>query len=455
MQGIVNWLEKYVVPVATKIGSIPWLVALRDGFISTMPITMAGSLATLLNALLQTYPTQWGWTGFVNAIQPIVAIDGLVSNGSLGIFAVFFAAMWGYHLAENYHADGLGGSLVSLSAFFLSINSSTSLTLAKPLSSSVAKMFTDANAAVDGKTVTISNLFAFGQLNSAALFTAMILGGLAVVIYIWLLHKDITIKMPDTVPPAVSKAFTAMIPSMAAIFGVAILNYLFNKLTGQVFGDWINATIQAPLMKLGQGPGLVILVSLLVQILWFFGIHGPNVLGPILEGVWTPTQNLNIQALIDGKQAQYYWTRSSFDAYVWFGGSGGTIVLLAAILIFSKRADEKAVAKLALAPGLFNINEPVMFGLPIVLNAIYFIPFILAPVVNTIIAYFVTAAHWVSPVTISVPWITPPVLLAWLATNFDWRAAVLALVNIVIAFFIWLPFVLASSRMAADEEQAA
>ena len=122
MQGIVNWLEKYVVPVATKIGSIPWLVALRDGFISTMPITMAGSLATLLNALLQTYPTQWGWTGFVNAIQPIVAIDGLVSNGSLGIFAVFFAAMWGYHLAENYHADGLGGALVSLSAFFISVN---------------------------------------------------------------------------------------------------------------------------------------------------------------------------------------------------------------------------------------------------------------------------------------------------------------------------------------------
>jgi PTS system cellobiose-specific IIC component len=287
MQAVMNWLEKYLVPIATKIGSVRWLVALRDGFISTMPITMAGSLATLLNALLNTYPAQWGWTGFVNAMQPVIAIDGFVWNGTLAIFAIFFAAMFGYHLAVNYKADGLGGSLVSLSAFFMSVNTTTSLTLTKSLSKGVQKAFTDAGAtAVADKSITVGGLFSMSQLNSASLFTAMIFGGFSVAIYIWLLHKDITIKMPDSVPPAVSKAFTALIPSMVALYAVGIVNYIFNKITGQVFGDWLNATIQAPLLKAGQGAGMVILVALLVQLFWFFGIHGPNVLAPILESIW-------------------------------------------------------------------------------------------------------------------------------------------------------------------------
>ncbi|MCH4057181.1 MAG: PTS sugar transporter subunit IIC [Lactobacillaceae bacterium] len=457
MQAVMNWLEKYLVPIATKIGSVRWLVALRDGFISTMPITMAGSLATLLNALLNTYPAQWGWTGFVNAMQPVIAIDGFVWNGTLAIFAIFFAAMFGYHLAVNYKADGLGGSLVSLSAFFMSVNTTTSLTLTKSLSKGVQKAFTDAGAtAVADKSITVGGLFSMSQLNSASLFTAMIFGGFSVAIYIWLLHKDITIKMPDSVPPAVSKAFTALIPSMVALYAVGIVNYIFNKITGQVFGDWLNATIQAPLLKAGQGAGMVILVALLVQLFWFFGIHGPNVLAPILESIWGTSQLANIAAFKDGKPMPYLWVRNSFDIYAWFGGSGGTIVLIVGILIFSHRADEKAVAKLALAPGIFNINEPIMFGLPIVLNAIYFIPFIIAPVINVTIAYFVTQAGWVNPVQIAVPWITPPVLFAFMATGLDWRAAVLAIVNIVIAFFIWLPFIITSNRLdpAAEDEVA-
>ncbi|WP_179396163.1 PTS sugar transporter subunit IIC [Lacticaseibacillus absianus] len=451
MQAIMNWLEKYVVPVAAKIGSIRWLVALRDAFIATLPITMAGSLATLLNALLQTYPTQWGWTGFVNAVQPIIAIDNTVGTASLTIFAIFFAAMWGYNLSTQYEVDGVAGTLVSLAAFFMGINGTTSVALGKNLSSSAAKVLTDAGAVVGDKSVTVNGAFSTGNLGSASLFTAMIFGALALVVYIFLMKKDICIKMPDTVPPAVSKAFTSLIPGIAALYTVSIVNWIFTSVTGKVFGDWLSATIQAPLLHAGQSGWMVILVSLLVQVFWFFGIHGPNVLGPVLESIWGTSQIQNIAALQAGDPLPFKWVRGSFDAYVWFGGSGGTIVLLLAILIFSKRADEKTVAKLAFAPGLFNINEPVMFGLPIVLNAIYFIPFIVAPVLNTLIAYFVTMAGWVNPVQIAVPWITPPILNAFMATNFDFRAALLALVNMVIAFFIWLPFVMASSRMQEEE----
>lgn len=455
MQKLMDWLEKYLVPIATKIGSIPWLVALRDGFISTMPITMAGSLATLINALLVTFPTEWKWMGFVNSgfVQGVVAIDGIVSTGSLSIFAVFFAAMWGYHLAKNYGVDGLSGSLVSLAAFLMSTNNTVTLALANKLPKSAVTAFTNAGATASESSVTLNSAFSVGNLGSAALFSAMIFGAIAVVVYIFLMKKDITIKMPDTVPPAVSKAFTALIPGIAALYVVAIINWAFTKGTGQFFGDWLSQTIQAPLLHAGQSAGMVILVSLLVQIFWFFGIHGPNVLGPVLESIWGTSQIANITAFQNHADLPYKWVRGSFDAYVWFGGSGGTIVLLLAILLFSKRADEKAVSKLAFAPGLFNINEPVMFGLPIVLNAIYFVPFIIAPVLNTIIAYFVTMAGWVGPVKVAVPWITPPILNAFMAT-LDWRAAVLALVNMVIAFFIWVPFVQMSNRVFAKEEAA-
>ncbi|MCH4057222.1 MAG: PTS sugar transporter subunit IIC [Lactobacillaceae bacterium] len=452
MQAIMNWLEKYVVPIATKIGSIKWLMALRDGFIATMPITMAGSLSTLLNALLQTYPEQWGWTGFVNAVQPIITIDGTVWNGSLAIFSIYFASMWGYHLAHNYGVDGLSGSLLSVAAFFMSINNTSMVSLTKNISQSAVKVLNDSGAVATNNSVTVNGVFAMGQLNSANLFTAMIFGAIAVSIYIWLMKKDLTIKMPDSVPPAVSKAFAALIPGMISMYAVSLINFLFTKMTGAFFGDWLAKTIQAPLMKAGQGFGMVILVTFLVQIFWFFGIHGSNVLGPVLESIWTPAQNLNIEAMKNHAKIPYQWVRGSFDIYAWFGGAGGTVLLIVAILAFSKRSDEKAVAKLALAPGLFNINEPIMFGLPVVLNAIYFIPFIVAPVVDVTIAYFITQAGWVSPVQVAVPWITPPVLYAFLATNFDWRATLLSIITMVIAFMIWLPFVKVSSKIKVDDE---
>lgn len=454
MNAIMKWLEKYVMPVAAKVGSIRWLVALRDAFIATLPITMAGSLATLLNALVQTYPAQWGWNGFVTAMQPLIDLNNVVSTGSLTIFAVFFAAMWGYHLSTQYNVDGVAGALVSVAAFFIGINPAATIALSANLPQSAIKLLTAAGATVSGKTVSVGNVFPFGNLGAGSLFTAMIFGALALVVYIYLMKKDITIKMPDTVPPAVSKAFVSLIPAIAALYVVGLVNVLFKALTGQVFGDWLSATIQAPLLNAGQSFGMVVLVTFLVQLFWFFGIHGSSVLQPVLDSIWTTAQLANIAAVNNGTALPFKWVRGSFDAYAWYGGAGGTIVLLTVLLLFSKRADERTVAKLAYAPGLFNINEPVMFGLPIVLNPIYFIPFILAPVVNVSVAYWVTMAGWVSPVQLQVPWITPPILNALMATNFDVRAAVLAVVNMAIAFAIWLPFVLAANREQEMEVEA-
>ena len=145
------------------------------------------------------------------------------------------------------------------------------------------------------------------------------------------------------------------------------------------------------------------------------------------------------------------WVRGSFDAFTMFGGSGGTITLILAILIFSKRADYLTIGKLALGPGLFNINEPIMFGLPIVLNAIMFIPFLLAPVVSTAIGYLATSAGLVAPVSQAVTWVVPPLLLPFLATGADWRAPIVSLVAMIATFLIWAPFVIAANKMQPEE----
>ncbi|EGT1905302.1 PTS sugar transporter subunit IIC, partial [Listeria monocytogenes] len=145
--------------------------------------------------------------------------------------------------------------------------------------------------------------------------------------------------------------------------------------------------------------------------------------------------------------------RGSFDAYVWMGGSGGTLVLVIALLVFSKRADARTVAKLSLGPGIFNINEPIMFGLPIVLNTIYLIPFIIAPLVMVTVAYFATALGLVGPVIAAVPWVMPPLFNSFIATGGDWVAPVISLINLVIGFVIWTPFVLTANRVGPPEEE--
>lgn len=450
MKAIMNWLEKYVVPVAVKIGSIKWLVALRDAFIGTMPATMAGSIAVLLNAFLRDFPTEWGWTGFVNAMAPVVAVNGVVWTGTIAVIGLIFAFSWGYNLSHVYGVDALSGGIVGLGAYLMSVSSAVVLNLPKALPAKAVKIITDAGGVTDGRTITTGGIFQMGQLGATGLFTAMLFGGLATVIYIRLMKANIIIKMPDTVPPAVSKAFAAIIPATVAFYVVGIINYLFTKATGSAFIDWLSKTIQEPLLHASQGFGMVILITILVQIFWFFGIHGTNVLAPIIESIWTTAQLANVDAAQKGIKIPYMWVRGSFDIYAWIGGAGGTLLLIAAILVFSKRADNRTVAKLSLAPGLFNINEPIMFGLPIVLNAIYFIPFILAPVVMVSIGYFATYLGIVGPVKFQVLWVMPPLINAFLATG-DWMAPIVALVTMAVGFLIYVPFVLAANRIDEGE----
>ena len=447
MNALIGLLQKHVVPIAAKIGSIRWLIALRDAFISMMPATMAGSVATILNALVLDIPGQFGWTGIVDAMQPLIGVNAQVWTGSLAVLGLIFSFTLGYQLAVQYKVEPITGGIVTLATFLMTLPQGYSIKLTESLSKKSMDIITASGAAVDNASIGGWGFFNFNSFFGASeFFTVMIMGGIASAIYIWFMKKNITIKMPDSVPPAVEKAFTGIIPATVAMYAVGLITWAVTKFSAVTVIELISKSIQEPLLHLSQGYGAVLLMTVLVQVFWFFGLHGTNVLGPILDGIWLTAQVANINAFNQGTKLPYTWTRGAFDLYAWIGGAGSTLLLLIAILIFSKRDDQRAVAKLAIAPGFFNINEPVMFGMPIVLDPIYFVPFVLAPVVMVTIAYFALTGGLVDPIKIQFVWSMPPILNALVGT-LDWRAPVLQVINAIIGFLIYLPFVKAANKM--------
>lgn len=446
--------------ISGRIGSQRHLVAIRDSFIAAMPITMAGSIAVLLNVFLRDLPTNLGWTGFAQAVAPIVEINGYVYAGTIAVMAMFFAFSLGSNLAESYGVNSLAGGLISFASFIAVIPQTIYVaTDLSGLDNSVISSLTQFGMTVteaDGVSslATSTSGLALGYLGATGLFSALIIGMLSTMIYSYLMRKNITIKMPDSVPPAVTKAFAAIIPGTVAIYTSAIIGYLAMTLTGLSLNDLISQYIQMPLMGLSQGMGSVILLTFLVQLFWFFGLHGHNVLAPIMDGVYGAALNENTavyEATRDIAQLPWDWTRGSFDAYAQMGGSGATIALIIAIFIFSKREEHKTIGKLSAPMGVFNINEPIIFGMPIVLNPQFAIPWLITPPVLAAIAYLVTSWGWVPPVFLAVPWITPPGLYAYLATGGSFGAGLLSIFNIFVAFLIYAPFVIAANKVRIED----
>lgn len=455
-----TFTEKFM-EVSGRIGSQRHLGAIRDAFIAAMPITMAGSIAVLLNVFLRDVPVNLGWDGFASAMAPIVEINGYVYGGTIAVMAMFFAFSLGSNLAESYGVNSLAGGLISFASFIAvipqTLNFTTDLTGVDSTTLSALSNFgLSVTSSTDAASLTTSGSGVLGlsYLGATGLFSALIIGMISTMIYSFLMNKNITIKLPDTVPPAVTKAFAAIIPGTVAIYVSAIIGYLAYTVTGLPLTDLISQYIQQPLMGLSQGLGSVIFLTFLVQLFWFFGLHGHNVLAPIMDGVYGAALNENTavyEATRDIAQLPWDWTRGSFDAYAQMGGSGATLALIIGILWMSKREDHRTIAKLSAPMGIFNINEPVVFGMPIVLNPQFAIPWLITPPILATIAYLATSWGLVPPVFLAVPWITPPGLYAYLATGGSLAAGLLSIFNIVVAFFIYLPFVLMSNRVKAEE----
>lgn len=447
------WLEKHFLPVAGAIGRQKHLAAMRDGFIAILPMTMMGAIVVMLNNVLFNADSlfgkslnKMGW--YADSVQPflakyIIPVMGQIWWGTLALGVIFSVFTISYNLAKNYDVDGLTAGVIAAVCYMTLLPQTLKVELAKEVAEKAGV-----------KTAEYFGLLSWTSFNSSAVFTGIITAILATEIYRRVIQKGWVIKMPEQVPPAVSRAFSAVIPGGIAMLSFGILSVIFLNFVKIPLKDWIDLTIQKPLTHLGQSPFTMMFLILISQILWFFGLHGMNIVGPILDTMYAPALAQNLEAAtVHHTALPNAITRNFVDVYAMHGGSGATLGLIICIYLFSKKQEHKELAKLATAPGIFQINEPVIYGLPMVLNPLMFIPFILTPVITLFIAWLFTGPiPFAGRIYIGAPWVTPPVVSAFLSTGGSITATILAAVTLLISILIYAPFVIISNKEVTVEE---
>ena len=429
-------IERFLVPIAAKLNSQRHICAVRDSFILTFPLTMAGSLMVLLNFV---FLSPDGFVAKLLKLESIIPnfaeyqnIFSPVLRGSADILAIFIVFLVARNLAKTLKADDLLTGLTAVSVYFI--------------------IYPD-YVGVDNVNHLTTKF-----LGSQGLFVAIIVG-LVVGELMAILSKSekLEIKMPEQVPPAVARSFKVLIPIILITLSFSIINFLIKKVAPGGLHEWVYTVIQSPLTKLGQNVGSVIVLAFICQILWAMGIHGPNTIAAVRDTMFAEAVNSNV---LYAAQHGTAWGapfpvtfNGLFDAFGAYGGSGATLGLVIALILFSKAKDQKSIAKLSLAPGIFNINEMVIFGLPIILNPIYIIPFVLAPIVNIIIGYSATFIFKIiPPVAYGVPWTTPGPLIPFLGTGGNVLALLIGVLCLAVSVLIYAPFVIAAGKASQVDD---
>ncbi|MCM3735414.1 PTS cellobiose transporter subunit IIC [Bacillus cytotoxicus] len=429
-----GFLERYVMPVAGRVAEQRHLQAVRDGIILTMPFLIIGSFFLIISALpipgYNDFMANLFGAGWQKALgYPVSATFNIMS-----LIAVFGIA---YRLAEQYKVDALASGALSLVSFLL----------ATPFQVSHIVEATKESIVVEG-------VIPAALTGSQGLFVAMILAILSTEIYRVIIQKNIVIKMPETVPPAVSRSFVALIPGFVVITVVWIIRLILEHTSFGSIHNIVGQLLQAPLSTLGASIFGAVIAIILVQVLWSCGIHGAAIVGGVMDPIWLSLMDQNRVAFQAGQEVPNTITKQFFDLWIYMGGSGATLALVLAMLLFARSQQLKSLGRLSIGPGIFNINEMVTFGMPIVLNPLLLIPFILVPLVLTIVTYFAMEWGFVArPSGAAVPWTTPILFSGYLATGGKISGVVMQLVNFCLAFFIYFPFLKMWDKQKVAEEK--
>jgi PTS system cellobiose-specific IIC component len=427
MTKFTKFIEEKVSPIAMKIGGQRHMQAIRSGVIATLPLTIVGSFFTiLLNLPIDALAE------FIEPFRETLDIPFRYTVGILALYAAFGIAS---ALAASYSLDRLGAGIVSVLGFLV--------TAAPPI-----RVFEDVEGVIGaGRYINIASL------NASALFAAIIVAIVTVEVYRFVIEKKITIRMPEGVPPEVSNSFMAVVPAAIVLIFFWFVRYILNFNINEVLSNLL-----MPLQGILAGNSLFggLLTVLLITFFWLLGIHGPAILGPVIRPFWNMSIADNMEAFADGVAATELpniFTEQFLQWYVWIGGAGTTLALVC-LFMFSKSKFLKSLGRVSFLPGLFNINEPIIFGAPIVMNPILAIPFILAPVVTTILSYILTRANVVPMMMAQLPFTLPAPIAAWMSTNWSIMAGILVMINFVIALLIYYPFFKVFEKQQLAQEAA-
>lgn len=411
-------IEEPLMSVGEKLNNNKILQILRDSFMLAFPLTIFGSITLII----ANFPFLSDLIG-AEAAGTLNALLGPASTATMSIATVFLCIGIGYYFSKDKGCDPIFGGAIALAAFIL-------VTPMEVL-----------HVTEEGTELIISNVLDINRLGAKGMFVGMIGSFLAAALYCWTTKKNWTIKMPDSVPPAVSKSFTALIPACLTLTVFLVIRITFEFTPWTNIHDFIYEVVQAPLTSLGSTLGATLVAIFAVQLLWFCGLHGQIIVNSVLDPIWNALTLENLTAFQAGTEIPNIVTKQFIEIFtVGIGGSGMTLAAVLILAFICKHKQLRQVGRLALPAGCFNVNEPVIYGLPVVLNPTIVIPWIVAPIINVCIVYFAMASGLVPLTTgVTVPWTTPIFLSGMLATN-SIMGGVIQLVELAVVFVCWLPF---------------
>jgi len=424
-----KFLDKFS-NIAGRVGNEVHLRSLRDAFATIMPLFILAGVGTLINNVV--FPK----IASGETLAHLQVWGTLIANGTLNIAGLLLAPVVGYILAtQKNYTSPLTAGIISMASLIMM------MPLSVQLIPNGAKKMTD-----------ISGVLSFGNLGTTGMFAGIIIGLLATELFIRLTKiKHLQIRLGDQIPPAVGQSFNSLIPATLTLSIFALISALFIVLGNTNLIAIITTIIQEPLRRMNTSlPGMLLIYSI-GNFLYTLGIHQAVINGTLLDPVLLVNMAKNTAAFSAGKHIPYIMTNTFRDTFGMMGGTGSTIALLIAVFLFSKVKANRDIAGLSFVPGLFNINEPVIFGFPIVFNLPMMIPFVLNPVIGILIAYGVTAAGFMNRVTVMIPWTTPPFISGYLATAGDWRAVVVQAVILILNVLVYIPFLKVSERVMANQ----
>lgn len=424
-------LQNVLLSISSKVETNKYLGLIKEAFTMFVPFIIVGSFGSMLNILVSGANGLAQWVPWLSNLSPAFTAINFVTISCMSLPIAFLI---GYKLAEKENLPQLESGLIGLLSY-LAVCPNTISTVVEGL-----------------KDPVVVNGLGAGVIGAQGLFVSMIMSMVAVKFFGLLTNIDaIKIKMPDSVPTGIARSFNILIPIFIIITAFSVGGCLFNTFTGNYLNVWIYSIIQLPLQALANTTGGILVLALANQLFWFLGIHG----GMVIEGVRGPLSAAglaeNISAVQAGGVATNILTRGFWTSFVVVGGGGITLSLLIAIFIFSKREDHKSIAKFSLIPGICGINEPVVFGLPLVLNPIFAIPFILNSVIAAFIAVVATNIGFLTCGVLDCPPGLPVFVTGFI--SYGIHGIIVQAIILIVTFIIWVPFVLMSNKQAKLEQK--
>ena len=424
-----GWLNEKILPLVGKFANTRFVRAVMGAGYSIIAFTIVGSMFLILSVLTQviTFPS---FVDFYNStLGRFNNLFTVIYNATMGIIALFFTGSFAYNYTkiyqqeENLDLSPLNGAFLSFFALFITVPQLV-------WKNGSAQFLTDAkNAVYSGYAISGSGL---SRIGATGIFTGLIIGTLAIQIYRLCIKKGWSIKMPNSVPKGVSDSFTSLIPCFIIAVVVLLIDAVLIMCHTDIFNLlYIPFSFVSGLVDSWWG---ILIIVFLIHFLWFFGIHGATIIMSFTNAFVLANMASNVSGSF------HVFAGDFINSFITIGGSGATLGAVLYMAFMSKSHQLRELGKVAVVPGIFNINEPLLFGLPIVYNIDLVIPFILAPMASAMVGYFSIATHFVPKITAQQPWPTPVGLSGFIATQ-SWQGALVSVLSAVVAAAIWFPFI--------------